>query len=160
MKENVLDVLMYLFDHVFDAEMEVDTDQDTLTDELEAAGFEKGEIDKAFDWLEDLRLAQERADGLKGQSMKGMRVYAPEEIRRLTLESRGFLQFMEQCGIVDAQLREMIIDRALALGTPEIDVDHLKWVTLMVLCNSETDNNLPVEWVEELMLDEFTDTMH
>lgn len=160
MKENVLDVLMYLFDHVFDADMEIETDQDTLTDELEAAGFDKGEIDKAFDWLDDLRLAEDRVEGLKTQAKSSMRIFASNELQRLTPECRGFLLFMEQCGIIEPQVREMIIERVLALGTPEIDIDHLKWVTLMVLCNCEHENSLPVEWVEELMLDEFTEVMH
>jgi Smg protein len=160
MKENVLDVLMYLFDHVFDVDMEVETDQDTLSDELEAAGFEKGEIDKAFDWLDDLRLAEDRAEGLKGQGTGSIRIYADRELQRLSPECHGFMVFMEQCGIVDAQVREMIIERALALGTPEISLDHLKWVTLMVLCNCNREDGPPVEWVEELMLDEFTDIMH
>lgn len=160
MKENVLDVLMYLFDHVFDADMETETDQDTLSDELEAAGFDKGEIDKAFDWLDELRLAEERAQGMKNQAVGSFRVYHDLELERFTPECHGFLVFMEQCGIVDPQVREMVIDRALALGTPEIDLDHLKWVTLMVLCNCNREDGPPVEWVEELMLDEFTDVMH
>jgi Smg protein len=160
MKENVLDVLMYLFDHVFDADMETETDQDTLTDELEAAGFDKGEIDKAFDWLDDLRLAEDRTDCLKGQALGSMRIYADRELQRFASGCHGFMLFMEQCAIIDAQLREMIIERAMALETPEIDLEHLKWVTMMVLCNSNREGGPPVEWVEELMLDEFTDVMH
>lgn len=160
MKENVLDVLMYLFDHVFDADMEIETDQDTLSDELEAAGFEKGEIDKAFDWLDDLRLAETRAEGLRDQASVSTRVYAERELLRFSPECHGFLVFMEQCRIIDPQVREMIVERAMALETPGIDLDHLKWVTLMVLCNCNRDDGPPVEWVEELMLDEFTDVMH
>ncbi len=160
MKENMLDVLMYLFDHVFDTDMEVATDQDTLTDELEAAGFEKIEIDKAFDWLEDLRMAEDRAQGVRAQTASGHRIYTEDERQRLSAECRGFILFMEQCGIIDPQVREMVIERALALGNHLIDLDQLKWVTLMVLCNCERENGPPVEWVEELMLDEFTDVMH
>lgn len=160
MKENVLDVLMYLFDHVFDPDMEIETDQDSLSDELEAAGFEKVEIDKAFDWLDDLRLAEERAEGMKLQNVGSMRIYADQELERFAPECHGFLVFMEQCGILDAQVREMVLERAQALDTPEIDLDHLKWVTLMVLCNCNREDGPPVEWVEELMLDEFTDVMH
>ncbi len=160
MKENMLDVLMYLFDHVFDADMEVEADQDILTDELEAAGFDKGEIDKAFDWLEDLRMAEGRAEGVRAQTVGSLRIYSEEEMQRLSADCRGFIVFMEQCGIVDAQVREMVIERALALGSHLVDLDQLKWVTLMVLCNCERDDGPPVEWLEELMLDEFTEIMH
>lgn len=160
MKENVLDVLMYLFDHVFDADMEVETDQDTLSDELEAAGFGKVEIDKAFDWLDDLRMAEDRAEGLKAQSTHSFRIMAEPELQRFAPECHGFLVFMEQCKIIDPQVREMVIERALALETSEIDLDHLKWVTLMVLCNCNREDGPPVEWVEELMLDDFSEVMH
>lgn len=160
MKENVLDVLIYLFDHVFDAEQEVDADQETLSDELEAAGFEKGEIDKAFDWLEDLNFSQARTEGLKEQTGRAVRIYAPRETERLSAECQGFLLTMEQCGVIDAQLREMVIERVLALETEEIDVSQLKWVILMVLCNAEREDGPPVEWVEEIMLGDFTETVH
>ena len=39
MKESMLDVLIYLFDHYMDEEADLDTDRDNLTEELEAAGF-------------------------------------------------------------------------------------------------------------------------
>ena len=52
MKENVFDVLMYLFENYMDEDPEVDQDQEALTSELTQAGFPKGEIRKAFSWLE------------------------------------------------------------------------------------------------------------
>ena len=41
MKESVLDILIYLFENYFDAELESapEPDRDTLKDELERAGF-------------------------------------------------------------------------------------------------------------------------
>ena len=39
MKESVLDVLMYLFEHYLDEETEVDSDQESLRSELVRAGF-------------------------------------------------------------------------------------------------------------------------
>jgi len=41
--------------------------------------------------------------------------------------------FLEQAGIIDKMRRELVIDRAMALGDTVITVDHIKWVTLMVL---------------------------
>lgn len=160
MKENVLDVLIYLFDNVFDTESEVETDQETLTDELEAAGFEKGEIDKAFNWLEGLHFAQARTESVRVKTMGGVRIYTPEELDRISAECRGFLLTMEECGVIDAQLREMIVERVMALESVQIDLTQLKWVILMVLCNSNREDGPSVEWVEEVMLGDFTETMH
>ena len=47
MKENVLDVLMYLFETYIDAEEEPEADQNELRDELSRAGFGDSEIDRA-----------------------------------------------------------------------------------------------------------------
>ena len=54
MKENVLDVLMYLFETYIDAEDEPEPDQNELRDELARAGFGDSEIDRALDWLDKL----------------------------------------------------------------------------------------------------------
>ncbi len=54
MKENVFDVLMYLFENYMDEGAEFHPDQETLTTELTEAGFPRGEIHKAFHWLEGL----------------------------------------------------------------------------------------------------------
>ena len=54
MKESVLDVLMYLCNRYLDDDIEVDSDQEDLRDELIQAGFPGHEISKALDWLESL----------------------------------------------------------------------------------------------------------
>jgi Smg protein len=54
MKENVLDVLMYLFENYVDEDTEIEPDRIQLQDKLLEAGFPGAEIDKAFDWLENL----------------------------------------------------------------------------------------------------------
>jgi hypothetical protein len=56
MKESVLDVLMYLFEHYFDEEAELESDQESLRAELVDAGFPEAEISKAFAWLEGLTM--------------------------------------------------------------------------------------------------------
>ena len=54
MKENVLDVLMYLFETYVDTDEDPEPDQNELRDELAGAGFGDAEIDRALDWLEGL----------------------------------------------------------------------------------------------------------
>jgi Smg protein len=54
MKENVLDVLIYLFENYMFDEDEYEPDQETLVLELSQAGFDQAMIDRAFNWLENL----------------------------------------------------------------------------------------------------------
>jgi Smg protein len=67
MKETVFDVLMYLFENYMDEGPEFNPDQEALTAELAEAGFARGEIRKAFSWLEGLsQLRAEAGVGVPG----------------------------------------------------------------------------------------------
>ncbi|MGZ8192915.1 MAG: DUF494 family protein, partial [Methylobacter sp.] len=54
MKENIFDVLMYLFENYMEDEIEILPESDVIRTELLEAGFEQIEVNKAFDWLESL----------------------------------------------------------------------------------------------------------
>jgi Smg protein len=65
--------------------------------------------------------------------LTAIRIHSPEERLRFDVDAQGFLLFLEQAGIIDSTRRELIIDRAMALGDAILTVDHIKWVALMVL---------------------------
>ncbi|HET7675799.1 MAG TPA: DUF494 domain-containing protein [Gammaproteobacteria bacterium] len=135
MKENVLDVLLYLFENYLDDDdVAAYADRDVLTVELEAAGFPRAEIIKAFDWLEGLASEDAEAPALL-PGRGAIRVFNSEEMARLDVRCRGFLRHLENIGILDAAQREVVIDRILALETDTVDLDDVKWVILMVLFN-------------------------
>ncbi len=162
MKENMLDVLMYLFEHYISEEAEVSPDHDSLKIRLEEAGFSQGEIGKAFLWLEDL--SQQREEDGFGltevhSSSDAMRIYSADEIERLEPESRGFLLFLEQTNVLLPATRELIIDRALALEANTIDLDELKWIVLMVLFN-QPGQEAAFSWVEDIVFDGMETTLH
>ena len=56
MKESVLDVLIYLFDHYIEQEFMLIPNQTDLKSQLNQAGFADIQIDKAIDWLEGLAI--------------------------------------------------------------------------------------------------------
>jgi len=159
MKENMLDVLMYLFEHYIDNETDNSPDQEILKSRLADAGFASQEIDKAFDWLEDLGLQREEKDIAITSAPGAMRIYTAFETKRLNVECRGFLLFMEQAGVLSPTLRELIIDRTLALETEEIDLDKLKWVALMVFFNQQGETS-SYNWIEDIVLDELSGNIH
>ena len=87
MKENVLDVLMYLFETYIDAEEEPEPDQNELRDELSRAGFGDPEIDRALDWLDGLTDNHE-ARTCNTQTAHGTRIYNDFENERLNAACR------------------------------------------------------------------------
>jgi Smg protein len=158
MKENVLDVLMYLFETYIDAEEEPESDQNELRDELSRAGFGDSEIDRALDWLDGLTDNHDKFI-CNLQAVRGTRIFNDVETERLDVGCRGFITYLEQIGILSAPQREILIDRLLALETPDIDVEQIKWVVLMVLF-SQPGQELAYARMEDLVFDEGESQLH
>jgi len=158
MKENVLDVLVYLFENYMTDDIEPPQDQASLQDELSRAGFGQGEINKAFDWLEGLTTLQE-SDAEKLDSPRTNRIYTDEEAERINVECRGLLMHLEQAGVLDQHSRELVIDRVMALEAEEIDSDVVKWVVLMVLFN-QPGQEAAYAWMEDFVFEENYSQLH
>jgi len=158
MKENVLDVLMYLFETYIDTEEEPEPDQNELRDELARAGFGDSEIDRALDWLDGLT---DNHDVLSydPQTSHGTRIYNDVEQQRLDSGCRGFIIYLEQIGILSPPQREILVDRLLALESPDIDVEQIKWVVLMVLF-SQPGQELAYARMEDLVFEEDSGLVH
>ena len=163
MKESILDVLLYLFEHYFTEDAAPPLgDRDSLAasplfSELTQAGFSPAEIHKAFDWLD--ALSEQRPDAMAPRAGGPTRVYFGPELDKLDTECRGFLLFLEQRGILGADQRELVLDRALALDQDELDLDDLKWVVLMVLFN-QPGSEAAYAWMETQMFEEDPEPVH
>lgn len=133
----MMDILMYLFETYVHSDSDLDVDQDELEQELLRAGFRQQEIYKALNWLEDLAALQkeETSQHIALSSATSMRIYSAKEQQRLDTRCRGFILFLEQICVLNAELREMVIDRVMGLETLDLQLDDLKWIILMVLFN-------------------------
>ena len=150
MKENVFDVLMYLFENYYmDEDQGLAADRDVVHQELSQAGFPSREIDRAFLWMEGLAsddLAQAKP------TERSMRLYSSDESNRIDVESRGFLMFLEQMGVLSPANRERAIEQAMALESEDFDLDQMKWVILMVLFN-QPEGDDAYALIEDLVFD-------
>ena len=158
MKENVLDVLMFLFEKYFYDEPEGEPDRADMEDNLHEAGFTNAEIDKAFHWLDGLA-EQRHQPELQMQTDRPIRVYVDSELNRLDTECRDFVMYLENIGILDAQRRELVLDRLMALEAEEITLEDLKWVVLMVLFN-QPGQEANYAWMEDFMFDSEQEYRH
>ena len=160
MKEGVLDVLMYLFENYMDEGPEFNPDQEALTTELAQAGFHRGDINKAFSWLEGLSSVHGHdTDISRGGDGGSFRQYLPQEQGKLNAECRGFLLLMEQNGVLDATTRERVIDRVMALDMDQITLEQLKWIILMVLFNQPGQEHA-YALLEDMVFDEMQGHLH
>jgi len=152
MKENILDVLLYLFENIMVEDPDADQDRDSLQSSLLDVGFSPQEISKAFKWLDELAELRPACAPNTLDAGGPIRVLAPQEREKLDVEAQGFLMFLEQQGVLSPAQRELVLDRVIALDVEEVDVEELKWVILMVLFN-QPDQEAAYSWLENLMFD-------
>jgi Smg protein len=148
MKETIFDVLMYLFEHYMEDELEILPDSEGVRAELLAAGFESYEVNKAFNWLESLSLQR----AIKPTIPTSFRIFSHEEEVKLDLACRDLLMFLERSGILSSTNREVVIDRALALEDEELSIEKLKWIVLLVLL-SQPDEEIAFSRMEDIVYD-------
>jgi len=156
-KEDMLDVLMYLFENI-DDDILLNEDQESLKAELIEEGFSEAEVSKAFLWLEGLTEDTNLINS-NHQGLASIRIYTLEEGEKLDVECRGFLLFLEQVGVLNTTSRELIIDRVMALDTEDFDLEQLKWVILMVLFNQPGQEE-DFSWIEDMVYDKMTGHLH
>ncbi len=140
MKEGVIDVLMYIFSSYIDSDDTLPEDRESIDADLREAGFQSQEIDKAFDWLDGLALAG-NIPSIE-QSAKAIRFYSEEEQHKMDSSIQGFIHFLEQSGVLTPELRELVVNRIMALESDApIDMEEFKWVVMMVLFNNSADQD-------------------
>jgi len=160
MKEGVIDVLMYIFSSYIEEDDPLPDDRESMDADLQEAGFEPQSIERAFDWLEGLALAEEQ-EPVAQQAPSSMRFYAEQEMQRLDREARGFIAYLEQAGILNPTLRERVISSIMELqGDATIDLEQVKWVTMMVIYNTSNEDDLAMLHYEDLVFDQELARLH
>lgn len=158
MKENVIDVLMFLFDNYLSYEEGMPDDETTLACELEEAGFEVSEITQAFDWLGELADLQD-VEVEKLSHSKAMRIFTEKEKKKLDVSCLSYLLQLEEMGFIDVVTREMIIERAMVIPVPQITLQAFKRIVGLVMLNSPQykDN---FAFIEDLVWEEDQSVIH
>ena len=124
----MFDVLVYLYENYWRPDACPAPPQ--LRRKLSAVGFEREEIQDALRWLDGLASNADAVTAHQGQG--SIRLYTDGEREVLGDDSIGFITFLESAGVLPPPMREMVIDRATAVGGGPIDLDDLKIIVLMV----------------------------
>jgi Smg protein len=130
------DILVYLFENCQQAELAYDRER--VAKKLSAAGFEDSDISEALHWLAGVLRAPHAVREPLPDARSTFRAYAPRELAKLDAQCRGFLLTLEQSGILSADTRELVLERALAASGDMLSLEQLKLVVLMVLWNQQT----------------------
>ena len=148
MKENIFDVLIYLFENYIDEDFVVIPESDDINTELVQAGFEQTEINNAFDWLETLS----EQNHIKPFTPSTFRIFTVQEETKLGIDCRNLLIYLEHNTILTASTREIVINIAMTLENKQLTLDELKWTVLMVLL-SHSDDDIACSRMEDIVYD-------
>jgi Smg protein len=130
------DILVYLFEHCQQAELAYDRER--VARKLSAAGFEDSDISETLHWLAGMLHAPHAVRAPLPDPSRSFRAYAPRELSKLDAQCRGFVLTLEQSGILSAETRELVLERALAAAGEFLSLEQLKLIVLMVLWNQQT----------------------
>jgi Smg protein len=133
------DILVYLFENC--QQHEVSDQKERVAKKLSAAGFEESDISEALTWLAGVAPGRGRSCAPLPDSGAAFRAYAPKELAKLDAGCRGLLIYFEQSGILGPQMRETVIERALAATGDGLTIEQLKLIVLMVLWNHRTPSS-------------------
>lgn len=140
MISRLIELVSFALSQAFD---EADTDwpetRRDLADQLEARGFEPEEIEIALDVAGRIK---ESLDGepITTDSLRTNQVYSYLEEWRLVPEARGYLVKLQNEGIITHEMREQIVQRCMAIETPEpIGLELMQGLVNWVTFGSDDD---------------------
>ncbi|MGA2654476.1 MAG: DUF494 family protein [Gammaproteobacteria bacterium] len=136
MKPNVLDMLI---EFLADADLGENLPFDAYTlEKLEKMGFDQEMIEDAYAWFHDTQ-DEEDMEHVNDPSPLAQRIYTPWENTLLSSSCKSLLMRLEQAGVLTMTTREIIISQMLQLDVAQMDVDQLKWLSIIALSDHLDD---------------------
>ena len=150
----MFDVLVYLYENYW--RPDACPEQAQLTRKLNAVGFEDEEIQEALNWLDGLAVVAQSYDG--EHASQSLRLYSAAEQEHLGPESIGFLSFLESAGVLPPVMREIVVERAMAIRGGPLDLDDLKIIVLMAFWSLGEEPDALI--LDELLVDPSERVIH
>ena len=135
----MFEVLVFVYENYWRGDACPELEQ--LGRKLSAAGFNVEDIQQALSWLDELNLASHKTELIDisqaarehhTESAHSMRVYSVAEQDHLGAECLGFIKFLESADVLSPHMREIVMDRAMAIPGHPMHLDDLKIIVLMV----------------------------
>ena len=154
----MIEILMYLFENYMSASVRMQQSADKIFHELQQVGFPTPVIECALDWLSALDELDQSVDFESSQDDL-IRSFSREEQQYIDLECQRFLLYLQQANVITPPIREIIIDRVLALGKEDVTLGKLKWVALMVLFSRPSEQHALI-WIQDFILNAESQRLH
>ncbi|MEI8362593.1 MAG: DUF494 domain-containing protein [Betaproteobacteria bacterium] len=157
----MFEVLVYMFENYIDTHFR--PDENTLSQELYAAGFDEDDINGAFSWFNQLELMTEQATIYEKPNHVSTRIFMADELKKITGESIGFILFLVEANILNSAQRELVLDLAMNLPQSEVSIEEMRWIVLMITwgaSKSGPDKTKEYLFIEDALLNKQKPTLH
>jgi uncharacterized protein Smg (DUF494 family) len=140
MQERIIEIIVYLL-----VEIQQDQPKETYIDlsrELISKGYTENEINIAFSWIFN-HLQREHADGSDVLGYSGESVRILHDLERLVVspEGYGYVLQLLHLGVLSEYDVELIIEKALSIGTANVTLDDIKSIVASLVFGTESTNS-------------------
>ena len=110
-------------------------DDDVMTQELSAAGFNQKDIQGAVGWFQEMKSMLTHPPAVYSHQHTATRILTDSELKKINIESISFVLFLQQANVINDVERDLIIDRAMALKQEQVNIEEMRWITMIALWN-------------------------
>ena len=110
-------------------------DNYVMAQELSAAGFNQKDIQGAVGWFQEMKSMLTQPPAVYTHQHSATRILADSELKKINMESISFVLFLRQANVINDVERDLIIDRAMALKQEQVNIEEMRWITMIALWN-------------------------
>ncbi len=139
LQERLIEIIVYLLQEL--KRSQVKGNYSNISKKLASRGYTENEINFAFSWVfnhfQENRHAQDEALEYSSRSSRVL-----HEVEKMVIqpEAHGYLLQLRQLGLLDDYEFELVIEKALTLGTSAITIDDIKSIAGSVIFGSDFNN--------------------
>jgi uncharacterized protein Smg (DUF494 family) len=138
MNERVVEILILIMSEIKQSR-DGAKNLEVLSKDLIQRGYTENEISSAFSWLLN-RLNSESEELIQNQgptSDRSFRLLHEIERSIIATEAFGYIIQLKELGIIDEVEVEQVLERAMMLGTSQVNVADIKSIVASILFNPE-----------------------
>lgn len=128
MESKILEIVVYLIDHLRENEGQI-SDMDDVSSDLRSMGYTDNEISSAYSWvLERYGTGDKLYYSDFPEEHSSLRILSHAERYQFTPDAYGFVLKILNLGLIDDEQLEMILDRGSMLGARPVSLDQVKLI--------------------------------
>ena len=144
MDERIINLVSLIAEQV-QTKQELFSKEGKIMDSLMNSGYRLHEADAALTLMQTLAQNEDGALSEEGDALvpAGMRAMNTEERARFAMDAFSFVTKLAHLGIITADLREEILEKALNLHAKRIELSHVKTLVMLnIFTDAQEDEDL------------------